>query len=131
MRRSFQTCESVHFGLGRAIRVGIPNATKHGIHMRRELDFIRLGEMHLNLESECPDLEHVETFNVSAEAQASVDREYIKFLEAKNAYLKDLCVRAWLSLAAMSLNRAQRLLASADAVPFALYSTSQAHRKDS
>ena len=87
--------------------------------------------MHLNLESECPDLEHVETFNVSAEAQASVDREYIKFLEAKNAYLKDLCVRAWLSLAAMSLNRAQRLLASADEVPFALYSTSQAHRKDS
>jgi len=87
---------------------------------------MRPSETQVGLESECPELDYVETFNVSAEAQAALDREYIKFLEAQNAYLKDLCVQA--CLAAISLSRAQRLLASANEE---LCSTSQAHREDS
>jgi hypothetical protein len=81
--------------------------------MSKEFNSIQPRETQGRLDSQCPDLDHVETFNVSAEAQAALDREYIKFLEAKNAHLKDLCAQAWLSLAAISLNRAQRVLASA------------------
>ena len=46
---------------------------------------MRPSETQVGLESECPELDYVETFNVSAEAQAALDREYIKFLEAQNA----------------------------------------------
>ena len=72
------------------------------------------------LASGCSDLDHVETFKVSAEAQAAPDREYVKCLETKNARLKNLCDEATilLSLAAFSLNRAQRLLDSANKAPF-------------
>jgi len=89
---------------------------------------MRPSETQVGLESECPELDYVETFNVSAEAQAALDREYVNFLEAQNTCLKDLCVQAWLSLAAISLSRAQRLLASANEE---LCSTSQVHREDS
>jgi hypothetical protein len=71
-------------------------------------------------------LDHVETFNVSAEAQAAIDREYIKFLEAKNARLENLCVRAttWLNLATISLARAQILLTVVNTPPSGPSSTS-------
>jgi hypothetical protein len=72
-------------------------------------------ETQIRLDSECNDLDHIETFNVSLESQAAIDREYIKFLEAKNAHLKNLCAEATisLSLADLSLDRARRLLQSA------------------
>ena len=78
-------------------------------------------ETQVRLESGCNDLDHVETFKVSAGAQAALDREYIKFLESKNAYLKNLCAEATisLSLAVFSLNRARRLLQSVYKTPFA------------
>jgi hypothetical protein len=80
--------------------------------MSGELKSIQPSEtrIRLELDSDCPDLDHVETFNVSAEAQAAIDREYIKFLEAKNARLENLCTRAttWLSLVAISLIRERK-----------------------
>ena len=82
-------------------------------------------ETQVRLDSECNDLDHIETFNVSFEAQAAIDREYIKFLEAKNAYLKNLCAEATisLSLAAFSIDRTRRLLQSANEASFAPSST--------
>ncbi|HEV2394769.1 MAG TPA: hypothetical protein VG146_20655 [Verrucomicrobiae bacterium] len=58
--------------------------------MSVEFNSIQPRETQVRLDSGCKDLAHVETFNVSAEAQAALDREYIKFLEAQNAYLKNL-----------------------------------------
>jgi hypothetical protein len=62
----------------------------------------------LGLDSGCNDLDHVETFKVSVEAQAALDREYIKFLEIKNRHLKSVCAEATISLSLVvsSLNRA-------------------------
>ena len=62
----------------------------------------------LGLDSGCNDLDHVETFKVSFEAQAALDREYIKFLEIKNRHLKSVCAEATISLSLVvsSLNRA-------------------------
>ena len=93
--------------------------------MSVEFNFIQPRETQVRLDDACNDLDHVETFNISAEAQGAIDREYIKFLEAKNAYLKNLCAEAtiWLSIAAFSLNRAQRLHDSTDKAPFASTST--------
>ena len=93
--------------------------------MSVEFNSIQPRETQVRPDSECNDLDHVETFNVSVEAQAEIDREYIKFLEAKNAYLKNLCAEATisLSLATFSLDRARRLLQNANKAPFAPSST--------
>lgn len=40
------------------------------------------------------DLAHVETYQISPEAQAQLDREYIKFLEAKQRHVELLCRQA-------------------------------------
>lgn len=73
---------------------GTDDETCTRIHMRVEFKSIQPRETQVRLDSGCNDLDHVETFNVSAEAQATIDREYIKFLEAKNASLKCLCAEA-------------------------------------
>lgn len=102
-----------------------PYETGTRIHMSVEFNSIQPRETQVRLDSGCNDLNHVETFKVSAEAQAEIDREYIKFLEAKNAHLKNLCAEASisLSLAVLSLNRARRLLQSANKTSFAPSST--------
>ena len=101
--------------------------------MSVELNSIQARETQVRLDSGCNDLDHVETFNVSVEAQAAVDREYIKFLEAKNAYLKKLCAEATiaLSLATLSVNRARRLLQSANKAFLASPSTFLVRSNDS
>jgi len=93
--------------------------------MSVEFNSIQPRETQVRLGSGCNDLEHVETFKVSTEAQAAIDREYIKFLEAKNASLKNLCAEATisLSLSAFSLNRARRLLQSTNKTSFSPSST--------
>ena len=87
----------------------------------------------VRLDSGCNDLDHVETFDVSAEAQAALDLEYIKFLEAKDAYFKNLCAEATISLsiAAFFLNRARKLLQSANEASFAPSSIFSASSNDS
>jgi hypothetical protein len=93
--------------------------------MSVEFNSIRSREMQLGLDSGCNDLDHVETFKVSFEAQAALDRECIKFLEIKNRHLKNLCAEATISLnlALLSLNRARRLLQSANEASFTPSST--------
>ena len=93
--------------------------------MSVKLNSIQHRETQLGLDSGCNDLDHVETFNVSVEAQAALDREYIKFLEIKNRHLKKLCAEATISLnlAVLSLNRARRLLQSANEASFTPSST--------
>jgi hypothetical protein len=64
------------------------------------------------------DLEHVETYQVTPETQASLNAEYIKFLEAKNARLEKLCAEAsaWIAryqLRSACLINAQALLSQA------------------
>jgi hypothetical protein len=110
-----------------------PYETGTRIHMSVEFNSIQPRETTVRLNSGCTDLDHVETFNVSAEAQAAIDREYIKFLEAKNASLKNLCAEATisLSLAAFSLNRARSLLQSANNASYAPSSTSPARSNGS
>ena len=101
--------------------------------MSVEFNSIQPCETQDRLDNGCNELDHVETFKVSAEAQAAIDREYIKFLEAKNDYLKNLCAEATisLSLAAFSLNRARRLLQGAKQAPFAPSSTFLVRNNDS
>jgi hypothetical protein len=84
--------------------------------MSLEFSSIQPRETQVRLDSEYNDLDHVETFTVSVGAQAEIDREYIKFLEIKNRHLKNLCAEATisLSLAVLSLNRARKLLQSAN-----------------
>lgn len=86
---------------------------------------IQPRETKVRLDRECNELDHVETFKVSVEAQAAIDREYIKFLEAKNAHLKNLCAEATISLrlANLSLSRARRLLDCANKASLASSST--------
>lgn len=47
---------------------------------------------------ELQDLDRIETYQIPPERQAQLDREYIKFLEAKNARIEKLCTEAsaWL-----------------------------------
>jgi hypothetical protein len=89
--------------------------------------------MQVRLDSACNDLDHVETFKIGVEAQAALDREYIKFLEVKTAHLKNLCAEATisLSLAALSLNRARRLLQSVNKAFLASSSTFLPRSNDS
>jgi hypothetical protein len=62
------------------------------------------------------DLEHVETYQISPEAQAQLDREYMRFLEAKNSRIENLCRQAqeWIERARIenaALQNARALLA--------------------
>ena len=93
--------------------------------MSVEFNSTQPRETQLGLDRGSNDLDHVETFTASVEAQAALDREYIKFLEIKNARLKNLCAEASisLSLAVLSLNRARRLLQSASKASLAPSST--------
>jgi hypothetical protein len=90
-------------------------------------------ETQLGLDSGCNDLDRVATFKVSVEAQAALDREYIKFLEIKNRHLKNLCAEATisLSLALLSINRARRLLQSTNEASFTPSSTFRARSNGS
>ena len=101
--------------------------------MSVEFNFIQPRETQLRLDNGCDELDHVETFKVSVEAQAALDLEYIKFLEAKNAHLKKLCAEATiaLSLAALSLNRTRRLLQNANKAFLASPSTFLVRSNDS
>jgi hypothetical protein len=101
--------------------------------MSAEFNSIQPRETQVRLDSEYNDLDQVETFNVGVGAQAEIDREYIKFLEAKNAYLKNLCTEAAISLshANLSLIRARRLLDCANKASLASSSTFLARSKDS
>ena len=101
--------------------------------MSIEFNSIQPRETQVRLENGCNDLDHVETFSVTAEAQAQIDREYIKFLEAKNAYLKDICTEATisLSLATLALNTARKLLQTVNKASFAPSSTFPARSNDS
>ena len=94
------------------------------IYMSIEFNSIQ-RQTQVRRDSGCSDLDHVETCNVGAEAQTALNREYIKFLEAKNAHLKDLYADAFimLSVAAFCLNRAQKLLERADKAPLVPTST--------
>ena len=105
--------------------LGTGDETYTGNHMSTQFKSIRPHETQVRLDSRCDELDQVETFKVSADAQAAIDSEYIKFLETKNAYLKSLCAEAAisLSLAAFSLNITQRLLQGANKAPFAPSST--------
>lgn len=101
--------------------------------MSVKFNSIQPRETQVRLDSECNDMDHVETFKVNFEAQAEIDREYIKFLETKNAYLKNLCAEATISLnrANLSLSRARRLLDCVNKASLASNSTFLARSKNS